>query len=127
MRLGLAAPLGSLALLAALGTLSGCVARVGPPAVGGYATVYADSVPANVYSYPHVWYGGGYAYLVGDQWYYPSSGGWVVLREEPQELYRYRSTYGYPGGPGYYGRTYRQAPPPAYTPYGYPPPATRVR
>jgi hypothetical protein len=95
--------------------------------VGGYATFYAQTVPANVYSYPHVWYDGGYAYLVGDLWYYPSTSGWVVLRREPPELYRYRSAYGYPG-PGYDGRTYRQAAPPAYTaPYGYPPPAVRVR
>jgi hypothetical protein len=135
MRLALSAPLGPFALLAALSTLPGCLARVGPPAVGGYATVYADTVPVNVYSYPHVWYDGDYAYLVGSQWYYPSAGGWVVLRSEPQELYQYRASYGYgyPGGygaaPGYgYGQTYRQAAPPAYrAPYAYPPPAQRVR
>jgi hypothetical protein len=120
----LAQAIGSLALLAAIAALPGCVARVGPPLVGGYATFYASNVPPDVYSYPHVWYEGGYAYLVGDQWFYPSSGGWVVFRTEPRDLYRYRSTYRYPGYPGY-GRTYRQAAPPAYAPL--PPPATRVR
>jgi hypothetical protein len=116
---GLSALLSALACAAA-----GCVVRAAPPVVGGYATVYADDVPPNIYSYPHVWYDGGYAYLVGDQWYYPSGGGWVMLRGEPRELYRYRSDY-------VYGRTYRQAAPPAYGPQGpvrsYPPPAERVR
>jgi hypothetical protein len=102
--------------------------RAYPPYVGGYATIYADTVPVDVYAYPHVWYDGGYAYLVNDEWYYPTAHGWVVLREEPPTLYQYRRQFvqqappAYPYyGPGYAPRT---APPPQY---GYPPPAQRVR
>jgi hypothetical protein len=123
MRPLLARSFGTIAVLAAFASLSACAIRAAPPFVGGYATVYADTVPADIYAYPHVWYEGGYAYLVGERWYYPSSSGWVVLRSEPAPLFRYRSYYvrGVPS----YGRTIRQAPPPAYR--GYPPPAERVR
>jgi len=106
--------------------------RTYPPAVGGYATVYAENVPPNIYAYPHVSYGGSYAYLVDDRWYYPSEGRWVVLREEPAELRHYRSTYIQQAPPAYGRYPYRQYPyeerrsaPPAQ--YGYPPPAVRVR
>jgi hypothetical protein len=127
MRLALASPVGTLAVIAALAILPGCALRASPPVVGGYATVYADTVPDDIYAYPHVWYDGGYAYLVGTRWFYPSGGGWVVLRTEPAPLYRYRASYGYRGYPGY-GRTFRQAAPPAPPAYrGYPPPAQRVR
>jgi hypothetical protein len=98
--------------------------------VGGYATVYAEAVPADIDAYPHVYYGGAYAYLVGDDWYYPTGGGWVVLRGEPPELYQYRARY-YAARPYYGGRYYRGynvAPPAPVAPqYAYPPPATRVR
>jgi hypothetical protein len=96
--------------------------------VGGSATVYADRVPPDIYAYPRVYYEGDYAYLVGERWYYPSRHGWVVLRHEPPELYRYRVSY-----PPAYPREYRPyepyeprhyAPP---APYSYPPPAARVR
>jgi hypothetical protein len=125
---GLARVLARLVTAAALAALPGCLVASEPPAVGGFATVYAQSVPADIYGYPHVWYEGGYAYLVGDRWYYPSSGGWVILRGEPAPLYRYRQAYGYRGAPSY-GTTIRQAAPPAppvYQPV-YPPPAERVR
>lgn len=128
--------LGCAALLAALVGLPACEVDAYPPAVGGYGTIYADTVPDDIYAYPHVYYDGGYAYLVGDQWYYPTTGGWVVLRSEPPALYRYRSYY-YGAAPGYYGRYEYRRPyyvrprgrrynvaPPAY---GYPPPAQRVR
>jgi hypothetical protein len=80
-------------IIAAAVATAGCSTR--SPAVGGYATAYAPEVPAGVYGYPHVWFDGGYAYLVGDRWYYPMRGTtrWVVLRAEPPELYRYRYTY----------------------------------
>jgi hypothetical protein len=124
----LAKPLGSIALFAALVGTPACAVRAYPPTIGGYATVYADNVPVDIYTYPHVYYGGSYAYLVGDRWYYPSGGGWVVMRGEPPELYRYRSTYVRRAPPAYpgYRRGYepRQYAPPAY---GYPPPATRVQ
>jgi hypothetical protein len=109
--------------------VSGCTAQVYPPTVGGYTTVYATSVPPDMTIYPRVSYAGSYAYLVGNRWYYPSRGNWVVLRQEPPELYRYRTTYvappayARPAPPGY-GRPA----PPGYAPrqlppnqYGYPP------
>ncbi len=120
--------LGPVVLLAALAGLPACAARVYPPTVGGYATVYADSVPPDIYAHPHVYYEGSYAYLVGDTWYYPSSGGWVVLTREPAPLYRYRSTYVQHAPPAYRG--YYRGYPGRYAPprqYSYPPPAERVR
>jgi hypothetical protein len=120
-RLALGASL--LGALAAFAPALGCVE--GPPVVGGYPTVYADYIPPDIYGYPHVWYEGSYAYLVGDTWYYPSRAGWVLLRQETVPLYRYRAQYRYRTVPGY-GRTYRQPAPPAYR-QGYPRPAQRVR
>lgn len=129
--------LGMLAIPVGL-ALSGCTVEAEPPAVGGYATLYAQDVPPDIYAYPHVYYDGGYAYLVGDQWFYPYAGRWVVLRREPPALYRYRVGYGrglYYGGYGGHGyRGYYQpgvnlappAAPPAHY-YGQPPPAERVR
>lgn len=124
--------LGMLAMPAGLAQ-SGCAVEAEPPALGGYATVYAADVPPDIYAYPHVYYDGGYAYLVGDQWYYPYADRWVVLRSEPPALYRYRVGYGrgyYYGGYRGYGRRYYRpgvyvAPPARH--YGRPPPAERVR
>jgi hypothetical protein len=96
-------------------SLAGCTVTGGPPAVGGYPTAYAQTVPEGIYGYPHVYYAGGYAYLVGDRWYYPAGRDdrtWVVLQREPTELYRYRTAYR-PPPPAY------RPPPPHY--YGYPP------
>jgi hypothetical protein len=107
-----------------------------PPTVGGYATAYADDVPVDIYAYPHVYFSGGYAYLVRDRWYYPSEGRWVMLRTEPPQLYRYRSTYRQQAPPAYapgYEPYYRRneqgpyVPPAPPAPYAYPPPANRVR
>jgi hypothetical protein len=120
--------LGGAALLATSIGLGACAVRAYPPTVGGYATVYADGVPADIYAYPHVSYEGSYAYLVGDRWYYPSGGGWVVLQDEPRELYRYRSTNVRRAPPAYGpGNEPREYAPPAQSQYGYPPPAVRVR
>ena len=66
--------------------IGGCAASVPPPASGGTATDYADGVPRDIYTYPHGWYAGGYAYYVRGSWYYPSAGGWLRLRAEPSEL-----------------------------------------
>jgi len=122
-------PIRALAAVAALGAVvaaSGCAADVYPPTVGGYATVYATNVPPDMTAYPRVAYDGGYAYLVGNRWYYPSRDRWLVLREEPPQLYRYRTTYVAPPvyrpAPVYAPRQY--APPPQYS---YPPPVVPVR
>jgi hypothetical protein len=115
-------------VLSLLGGTAACAVEEYPPAVGGYATVYAYDVPPNIYAYPHAYFEGGYAYLANDRWYYPSRGGWVMLRREPPQLYRYRTTYVQPAPPAYRGyerEPYRAPVPPA--PYAYPPPATRVR
>jgi hypothetical protein len=117
---------------------SASVATVGPPYVGGYATVYAPAVPPDIGRYPHVYYEGGYAYLVDGAWYYPTTSGWVVLTQEPPPLARYRAylrgaaaASAAPPAPTYqYGP--HAAPPRRYAPlpqYGYPapPPATPVR
>jgi hypothetical protein len=74
--------------------------------------------------YPRVAFAGGNAYLVGNRWYYPQGHRWLVLRQEPPELYRYRTTT-LVAPP-----VYRTAPPRPYAPpaqYGYPPPAVPVR
>ena len=115
------------ALAAAIG-VSGCTAEVYPPKVGGYTTVYATNVPPDMTLYPRVAYAGSDVYLVGNSWYYPYGHRWLVLRQEPPELYRYRTTtlvarpvyQRVP--PGYVSRPYA---PPAQ--YGYPPPAVPVR
>jgi hypothetical protein len=141
------------ALLFLIGVLPAsfaCTVEAYPPAVGGYETVYADTVPPDIYGYPHVWYDGGYAYLADGRWYYPTRGRWVVLRQEPPELYRYRSYYVRQAPPAYVGHgppvyqpspgapraaplpppARQQAPPvrreapPVH--YGYPPPARPV-
>lgn len=127
----LGSTLARLATLAALATLgaTGCSADAYPTAVGGYSTVYVDEVPPNIALYPHVWYGRGYAYLVANTWYYPSGNRWVVLKQEPPELYRYRTSYVQRAPPAYQP-VYRAPPIRQYAPpaqYGYPPPAVRVR
>jgi hypothetical protein len=119
---------GAVAGLIGLGAVAGCASETYPPTVGGYTTVYATDIPPDMAVYPRAPYARGYAYLVGNSWYYPTGGRWVVLQEEPPELYRYRTTYvqaappAYRAPPAYYPRQYA---PPAQ--YGYPPPAVRVR
>jgi hypothetical protein len=113
----------AMALALAATSCAACTARVYPATVAGYEAVYVDTVPVDIYAYPHVWYGGGYAYLVDNRWYYPGERGWVVLRSEPPELLHYRSQHVQRAPPAYdYSRQYA---PPAH--YSYPPPATRVR
>jgi hypothetical protein len=121
-------PIRAFAVAAALSTTvgaAGCAAEVYPPTVGGYTTVYATNVPPDMSVYPRASYAGGYAYLVGNSWYYPSGGRWLVLRREPPELYRYRTAYVTPP-------VYRSVPvyaPRPYAPpmqYGYPPPVVPV-
>jgi hypothetical protein len=111
------------ALALALG-ISGCAATadVGAGVVYDYPTYSATVVPADIYDYPRVYYGDGYAYLVDGQWYYQSPSGWVIFREEPPALaerrvYIYRRhpprVRYYEQRPGYYeARPPRRRPPP---------------
>ena len=82
------------ALAIALGAVAmgGCAARVqtGAAVVYGYPVARAEVVPVEIATYPRVYYRGSYAYLVGSRWYYPTARGWVVFRQEPVELARYR-------------------------------------
>lgn len=71
---------------------AGCTATVGGELVYGHPVYEAEVVPVEIETYPRVYYGGGYAYLVEDRWYYQGPRGWVIFREEPRELYRYRSS-----------------------------------
>lgn len=83
----------SLALVGALGLAaltSACAGTYGLEVVHGYRAVPAAIVPATIEAYPRTYYRGSYAYLVGDKWYYPTDRGWMVFREEPRELSRYR-------------------------------------
>jgi hypothetical protein len=72
---------------------SGCTATFTPePVTVTYRepVVEAQAVPVDIYTYPRVFYGGTYVYLVDGRWYAPSPRGWVVYRQEPRELNRYR-------------------------------------
>ncbi|WP_437640520.1 hypothetical protein [Sorangium sp. So ce854] len=80
--LGVAGVLFSLAL-----TASRCVWTAGEAElVDGHAVVRVEALPPDIHAYPRVYYHGGYAYLVGDRWYYDSPRGWVIFRSEPRVL-----------------------------------------
>jgi hypothetical protein len=114
---------------------TGCAATVGAEGgvVYGYPTVHAEAEPVNLTVYPRVHYHGTYAYLIDGVWYYPTVQGWVVFRQEPVELYRYRTRYlppryrdpyrGY-GYPTERPRTYERERPRTYEP---PPTTPRER
>jgi hypothetical protein len=95
----------------AIGVFSIALATLGIGACAGtqaeatlvydYPAVYVDSVPAHALYQPRVYYHGRYAYLVDGRWYYPTHRGWVVFREEPRELQRYRVRYDTHRYPGY--------------------------
>jgi hypothetical protein len=95
MRAGVAA----IAAASALGA-AGCEAtfHATEPFAVGYEQegllVRAQVVPSNIWAYPHVYYGGTYAYLVDGVWYYPTPNGWMVFRREPVELSRERTQLG---------------------------------
>ncbi len=83
-----------LTLAAALGA-AGCEATFTPPSPvvsvysGGLLT-RAQVVPAEIWAYPRVYFGGQWVYLVDGLWYTPTSRGWMIYRQEPAELSRER-------------------------------------
>jgi hypothetical protein len=86
----------ALAGLSALAAL-GCEATFTPGPLTatwdtGAAYVYVEP-PYDVTSYPRVWYGDRWVYLVDGAWYAPTVQGWTVLRQEPRELGRFRTYY----------------------------------
>lgn len=89
LRARLAGPLvaGAIGLLA-----GGCTGTIGAEGavVYGYPVVRAEVVPVAITAYPRVYYRGSWAYLVDGRWYYQTPRGYVVFREEPRELRRYR-------------------------------------
>jgi hypothetical protein len=74
---------------------SGCTATFTPEPVAVVTyevpVVQAEVVPYDIQRYPRVYYGGTYVYLVEGRWYFPTARGWMVYREEPRELGRYRT------------------------------------
>jgi hypothetical protein len=80
---------GAAAMLAMLSTAS-CAGTTSGTLVYDYPATYVDTVPVDMGYYPRAYYHGHYAYRVHDRWYYPSGRRWVVFREEPHELQRYR-------------------------------------
>lgn len=94
-KLGMLTSAGALAITALLGT-SGCTASLAAePSVVAYDNGYAEgdivTVPEDVRTYPHMYYGGNYTYLVDGRWVYPSNRGWRAYRNEPGELRTYRA------------------------------------
>jgi hypothetical protein len=83
-------------LLASCALLGACVGRGRPPDIGGYQTAFADSVPGDIYAYPHTRYAAGYAYLVDGTWYYPGASGWLSFIRQPPELAQFDAS----GDPG---------------------------
>ena len=139
----------ALALAAALGA-TGCEATFTPanpvvPYRGGRLLAPAEVVPADIWAYPHVVFGGRPVYLVDGLWYAPTSRGWMIYRREPVELSRERTRiyasqpynfrlrinpranprnpeYGYPGEsapPGSNAYPGESAPPPPQPPVEY--------
>lgn len=60
--------------------------------VYGQAVYAVEAPPRDVRVYPRYNYHGSAVYLVEDRWYHRGPRGWVVFREEPQELRRHRET-----------------------------------
>lgn len=120
--LALTALLALAGAIMALGCTTTGTVGAGGAVVYGYPAIYADVTPYELAGYPRVWYRGSYAYLIDNSWYYPTTAGWVVFRQEPPELYGYRTRYVAP--PRYYRAPeygYPQERPREYRPQpGYP-------
>ena len=119
-----------LAAACALGALgaTGCEATFTPvepgfAVVGGGVVAPATLVPADVWTYPRVYFDGGYVYLVNGLWYQPTPRGWVVYRREPVELARQRTRID--AAPR--SRALPRAPAYAYPPPRRPPPREEPR
>jgi hypothetical protein len=79
------------ALALAVATLIGCeIGAPEPVCVGGYSAVFATP-PADVYLYPRASFAGRNAFWVHDRWFYDGPQGWVIFRQEPPPLQRFRS------------------------------------
>ncbi len=105
---GISVALTALAGLTALGA-AGCEATFSPAPLTTSWEVGAAWVavpPNDIARYPHVWYEDRWIYLVDGNWYAPTPRGWIILRDEPRELGRYREYYE-PGPP----RRYEPTPP----------------
>jgi hypothetical protein len=90
--------------VAALTALTACEATFTPGPLTATWDVGAEwyvEPPPDISVYPHVWYDGRWVYLVQGSWYAPTAQGWIILRDEPRELGRYR-TYYEPGPPRRY-------------------------
>jgi hypothetical protein len=99
----------ALAFVASLGA-AGCEATFTPvePVVATVDFAPVATVPSDIWTYPRVYYGDSYVYLVNGAWYRPTPRGWVTFRREPIELSRQRTriyasprvrrtpVYGYP-------------------------------
>ena len=71
-------------------TLPGCFAHASGEVVYDQPVAYVEEVPPRIEYYPSTSWHGRPAYLVDGHWYYRHDRRWVVLREEPRELYDYR-------------------------------------
>jgi len=122
-RRGASALLSAIAASAVVAALalgaSGCTLSAGTQGelVYGHPVVRVDAPPPDIQVYPRVYYQGGYAYLVGDAWYYYTPRGWVYFRSEPRELAErrvYVQQRGRPGRPSTASppRYYEEPPPP---------------
>jgi hypothetical protein len=83
----------ALAFVASLGA-AGCEATFTPaqPVVASVGVDFAPvaTVPPDIWTYPRVYYGDSYVYLVNGSWFRPTPRGWVTFRREPVELSRQR-------------------------------------
>jgi len=79
---------------------TGCTVQTAPPPAEPRVVMVEDVqaepvtvVPERIERYPHTTYRGEIAYHVNGRWYYRSrERGWVILRQEPQELARFRTS-----------------------------------
>src|SRR4051794_29595470 len=88
-RAGAVVATGALAL-----AMTGCTAEVHtarPVVEYDEPVVEVQAAPVRVESYPRYTYRGRDVYLVDGRWYSRRGGRWVVYREEPRELARYRT------------------------------------